>query len=258
MSLQLLTAAALFGFVPAPIEEIVLPEEPRAVVLSLTHLQPHQPKDREPNLVIRADGEFESDGGNFEAPRRVLGRVSQAEIRDLLRYIVIEQRLLRFDPVEVNKAIVAERKKRWKNEYPGEVTHTILRVQLGREVFTVTMDSLDFNVALYGRAIPELQQYMDVLHKLHETANRVYAGGPEGIAKALAAANEKLKAAHPTLKPLSAADFQHAHVDQADNRLIYFHRRGVSRGEYVQVEVQVPANGQMIVTVEASRPRPRF
>jgi len=254
MITMLAAALAALIYVPTPVPEIALPDNPQAVAISLTFIWPHEPMDRPPAIVIRADGQFESTGGVGNGPPRVTGRLAPDEVLNLLWYLAVEQRLREYDAEAVRAAVEAERRKRWERPAPpGETVQTVLCFRVGRETFELKVAALDFYTLNYGRAVPELQRLQDSTRRLQDVACRVHAGGDSGLTEALKLANERLKAQHPTVPALVVDDFQHAEMDEGGARVVYFHRRGVSRGEFVRAEVHVPVQGPASVVVEVSR-----
>ena len=96
-----------------------LPADPKAVVIQWRSEGGLAGEASGPDLTVRADGTV-TLGPRFGDGRAVEGRISEAELQDLLRFALDENAFFSFDPVQVARQLEDNAAARARSSPPGE------------------------------------------------------------------------------------------------------------------------------------------
>jgi hypothetical protein len=96
-----------------------LPADPKAVVIQWRSEGGLAGEASGPDLTVRADGTV-TLGPRFGDGRAVEGRISEAELQDLLRFALDENAFFSFDPVQVARQLEDNAAARARPGPPGE------------------------------------------------------------------------------------------------------------------------------------------
>lgn len=219
-----------------------LPEDPRAVVLSLDYRGGFGPPRRseEPYLEVRADG-------SLRVPDRTGGRdhrtaeLAKRELRDLIDFVVEEQRLLEFDAREARRAMAESA----GGEVPavmdaGEVVVAVrLRDRRGEARFEA--------LRLHARTFPgvdSLQRLAAVERRLRSLRCLVQLGGHQAVERLLERARSELSEEWPgEVPPLSSGDLDHVTENEDGSRTVRLERD--REDGVLRVTLRVSAQGEV-------------
>jgi hypothetical protein len=96
-----------------------LPADPKAVVIQWRSEGGHAGEASGPDLTLRADGTV-TLGPRFGHGRAVEGRITDAELQDLLRFALDDNAFFGFDPVEVTRQLEQSGAEGARSSPPGE------------------------------------------------------------------------------------------------------------------------------------------
>jgi RNA polymerase sigma factor (sigma-70 family) len=240
----------------APDQPVQIPEDPQTVVLQMdVRGGLHPAEGKEPLLTIRADGTavFGNPQGDS---RRLEMKLSRSELEDLLRFAVRQNEILACDTDKLDEAIRAEAARRGFPAGFRDAPTTTFRIRADGRDHEVHCAALSESLARQFADVPEVGRLRNLQQRLERLVTLMHAGGKEGVATSVKAANDQLRRQFPEAPPLTAADLQSAH-QQADGRTeLTFERRGVAADRdpfsFVYVRIDRPVQGEALITVRAS------
>ena len=115
----LLTALAAHAQEGAHAMTHQVPDDPKAVVIQWRSEGGLAGEASGPDLTVRADGTV-TVGPRFGHGHAVEGRITEAELQDLLRFALDENAFVAFDPVQVARQLEASGAARARSSPPGE------------------------------------------------------------------------------------------------------------------------------------------
>ncbi|MEX1096578.1 MAG: hypothetical protein WED34_11060 [Planctomycetales bacterium] len=231
-----------------------LPADPKAPVVVLDYKGGFTPpvKNDEPSLVIRADGTVVL-GDKFGMFAPAQGKLAPDELQDLLRFLLVEQKLAQFDDQSVRKAIAAATKPGQPLIAIADAATTELTIHADGKTVTISRYALDFEASQLPTVEP-LQQALAAQKRLERLRSEIYAGGNEAVAKYVALANAELKRQQPDFPPLSAEDMQNARRMANGELRLTFQRVEEpvdGRRRFTAAQIVAPAVGKPTVRVDA-------
>jgi hypothetical protein len=206
-------------------------------------------KDKEPHLVIRADGTV-TVGNPFGFGKRVQTRIPAAEVQALLRYAIREQQFFDFDAEKVKAAVADEMKKSGMGIAVGGGSTTVIRIKTAAKEHEGRYYAASAFANQY-KDLKALAQFVAVERRLSRAMYEATAGGPEEVGKLVQVVNERLKKEYPDAAPLTAADLQSARWQGEDTLVATFTRMGAQPNSFVTGTVTRPAKGEAKVFVKA-------
>jgi hypothetical protein len=248
------TAAALVAAAVGAAEEtaapkrIELPRDPKAVVISLDYRGGYTAprRNKAPYLSILADGTV-SRPDPFGLNKDQQSKITQAELQELLRYVVETQRFFQVDPKVLRKKLHAAE----GGVSIVDASATVLKVSIRGKSLEVEQYALRF-VARTHPQIDELKRLGAIEQRLGNLRAIVGAGGKKKAAEIVALANQHLKKRYPKAKPLTLGDLADAGERRDGTRFARLHRGAtLGRGPYVIVSVELPPKGEPRVAVQA-------
>lgn len=198
-------------FSAEPPKTYVLPNDPQAVVIELNYAGGFTPprKNNDPTMTIRTNGTV-TLGAPWGQRKRIETKIEQAELQELLRYLLDEQKLAGFDGNAVRAAVKAEQQKQGGLAFAVADAPTLeLKIHADGKQTAASYYALSMDVGRYP-AVKELAQLEAARKRLERLRNEIYAGGKKGVAKHLELANKQLKADHPQVPALVDGDLQMA------------------------------------------------
>ena len=149
--------------------------------------------------------------------KQVKGKLSEAELKEILNFVVVEHKLPKITTEEINQKIknsgvrpmVADAPTSQFNLNLNGTTHSV-------EVYAVAM------LATYFRNVDELKSILAIQEKLRVVYNKALAGKDAG--KVLAAVNQAQKEEAEGLPPFTLEQLDTAAVYQSGKRSFSFYR----------------------------------
>ena len=227
-------------------EKLVLPNDPDAVVLSLDFQGGYAPKrkNQAPYLEVRADGSLRVPDRSGGEPDLV-GKLSPKELKELLDFVIDEQRILDFDAERVQAAMRAAKGKALP--VVCDAADTVITVVLAGRRKEARLNALEY----YARACPkveELQRLAAISRRLRTIMCVVQLGGEKEVAKLLIHANAALAAKWPSAKPLVTRDLSSVMLARDGARTAWLQRRG--ENETLSATLRVSPEGEVEVELQ--------
>ncbi|MBY0524295.1 MAG: sigma-70 family RNA polymerase sigma factor [Gemmataceae bacterium] len=236
-------------------QPVTISEDPQAQVLSMDiRGGVLAAEGAEPYLTIRADGTAVFGNPHGDS-RRLEMKLTSAELQDLLRFAVRDNDFFRCDSDKIAAALKSEAARKGRPINFRDAPTTTLRIQANGREHEVRCQALTEGLARQFPEVKEVGQLRAIQHRLERLVTLIQAGGPEGVALAVAAANQQLATQFPDAPPFTAADLQSAQ-QRPDGRIdLVLERRGISEDKdpfsfvYARIE---RGGGEAKVTVRAS------
>lgn len=233
-----------------------LPKDPKAAVIVLEYQGGFTPPrtNNEPALTIQADGTVIL-GAPFGQRKRIEAKIDQNELQELLRYLLDDQQMAKFDSAKVKDAVRAEQQKKGGLAIAiADASTPYLLVNADGKEYEAKYYALGMMASQYP-AVKELARFEAARKRLEQFRSKVAIGGPKVVTKYLAMANEQLKADHPQVPALndehlqSAGEFVNGRVYVSFNR-----QEKLDDGDvrYTSVSINVPANDKPQVRANVS------
>ena len=238
-----------------------LPKDPKAVVISFDYkggFTP-RPKNTDPVLSILADGTILMPD-RFGFSKDVKGKMTQAELQDLLRFALEKNKFFSYDPKKVKaKMLAAEKGKPIPRV--ADAPSSVFEIRTADKTHKVSHYALGM-VGRFYQTVPELQQLYAIQQRLNYVMNETRIGGKAEVQKMLKLANAELKKMHPKAKPLTVEDFRSTSIRRDGTKSVTFYRYGKTADgkpdrTYVSVGIQIPAKGEPKVSVRARLTPPK-
>ncbi len=244
-----------------------LPKDPKAVVISLDFSGGYGPRrtNNQPTLSILANGTILMPNTHRNPNvKDIKSEMSQAELQQLLHFIIDEHHFLKYDNIKV---AAAKKKAMQPKKGPGGIisigpmvadaaTTVIYLHAEGKEI-----KASEYALSMYARGkfkeVKELQSLLAIQKRLQRIMNITHGGGIENINKMLKLANQELKNKYPKAKPLNINNFQYA-GPYKDGKLYMFnrHKPGTKQNPrantYTNVRIEAPAEGKPIIKVNTN------
>lgn len=235
------------------------PREDRAEVVVYDVLGGMRPRARqEPLMSIRADKSVVL-GNPSGSGKRIETRISDAELQDLLRFIVEQNRFFDFDAESVNAAIPKDAGGRENMFQIMDAPITVIRVQLRNR----QGEARFYALSAAARRHPEiaaLQRLSAVEKRLKTFMAWINVGGKQGAEAALKQVNARLRTEHPSIQTLSAADLDAAFVyPDGSTRAIFVRRKLNPHGELIEdivAQIHNPLEGDPEINLQLRQSRP--
>jgi len=226
--------------------EFELPRDPKAVVILLRYEGGFLAPTKVPPLEIRRDGTVRVAVGDTA----VEGKLTEEELRSLVRFAVVEHRFFGFDP----KAVAGE--IRQESEDPELIVEdaatTAITIAIEGRRATKSWHALGFAARRHPK-IAALQDLRAIERRLENVVQIVHAGGSDAAKELLALANAHLKREHEGVAALELTDLVRFHRGKKGDKDVLFEREEQER--VVRVSVHVPSEGAVQVSVDFARPR---
>jgi len=239
-TLALACALALAG------DPFELPRDPDAVVILLRYEGGFRAPTKVPPLEIRRDGTVRVAVGDTA----VEGKLTEEELKRLVRFMVVEHRFFGFDP----KAVAGEIRK--ESEDPELIVEdaatTAITIEIEGRRATKSWHALGFAARRHGK-IAALQDLRAIERRLQNVAQIVEAGGSDAAKELLALANAFLRREHAGVAAMELTDLVRFHRGKKGDQDVLFEREEGER--VVRVSVHVPNEGAAQVSVEFAPPR---
>lgn len=231
-----------------------LPKDPKAVVISFDYAGGFTPRRKNPAplLSILADGTVQMPD-RFGFSRDVTGKISQAELQELLRFAIEKNKFFSYDPKKVKaKMLAAEKGKRVPRI--ADAPSSVFEIHTADKSHKVSHYALGM-VGRFYQGVEELQQLYAIQQRLNRLMNETRVGGKAAAEKLLKLANAELKKQYPKVQPLTMANFQNAST-RRDKTSVTFSRYGKTADgkpdrTYVFVGIEVPEKGEPKVSIRA-------
>lgn len=224
----------------------VLPDDPKTPVIVLEYkggfTSPR--KSDEPSLQVLAGGGVILDDP-LGIRKRVETTIPPERVQELLRYALDEQKLDQFDPQKIREEIESKQGRGLRPRVADAPT-TEVRITADNRTIVASWYALDVDARRYPD-VPGLVGLSNLQRKLEALRREIYAGGQEGIQKALALVNEALKAKYPDVPPLEERDLQSAWQMASGETVITFYRRedlGGLHNRFTNAKVTYDAAGK--------------
>jgi hypothetical protein len=228
---------------------VVLPEDPKSVVLMWDYRRPElQRQTEEPQLQIRADGSIVARDP-YGSGQPVEAKLSQRQLQELLQFTVRNQSFFTLEQASLQEEILAEQRRRGLALDAAARPLTV--VHLCADGKAKELHCADLR--RFGDSSPQTRQLAAIEQRLEQLLSWTYAGGDAGVATALRSANDELRRQFPEAPLLQAADLQTA-VPKTDGSLeLTFERRqvGTEPFTFVYARLERPAQGEAKVIVKA-------
>ncbi|QDU96192.1 hypothetical protein [Lignipirellula cremea] len=257
MKLLLLTATlACFSWAttglaaePDAVKKHLLPENPKDSVITLDFQGGYGlPRSANtPTMSILADGTVLLPA-NYAGRKSLEGKLSAAELQELIAFIVDENQFFAYDETAVEKKLEAGGPRR---RIPDRST-TVIMVHVDGQQKTVRRTPVGLGG---GEPIVELQQFGAIRSRLNQVRSIVQMGGTDEVEKWVKVANEQLKQQYPDVAPLTMYDFRSGSERTPGNYSVSFMRilpaaPGVRTNEEVTtVSITTYANAAPVVSV---------
>jgi len=227
-------------------EGIELPRDPKAVVIRLEYKGGFRFPTKVPPLEIRRDGSVRI----AVADKAVEGKISEAELTELLRFAVVEHRFFEFDADDV----AAEIRKAAKDPdlIVEDAATTEITIATRDRRATKAWHALGF-AARQHREIAALQDLAAIERRLGNVVQIIQAGGTDAAKELLENANGHLQREHPVVALMKLTDLVRFTPWTNGGKDALFEREEQER--VVRVTVAVPPAGEPHVTVEFAPPR---
>ncbi len=206
-----------------------LPKDLKATIISLDFRGGYGPPrtNDDPTMSILADGTVLMPA-NYAHRKTFKGKLTQAELQDLLHFIIGTNQFFRYDSKAVQEKIRAE-KQRLRAAGRGFVGRI---VDAATAVIRVTASGKTNEVSYYPsgideRAIKELRQRQAIQKRLQQVMSIVQLGGNKEVAKWLKLANRELKAQFPGVKPLQPEHLISGSERTDGSKYVNFSRRKI-------------------------------
>lgn len=204
---------------PAIVKGYALPKDKDAAVVTFDVRggSPFLRINHEPTLTVLADGRVRVPAC-YPGQKSFEGQLTQAELQELLEFILGKQKFFEYDPKKVEAKLAA--KFRAAAPVVGGAVRYV-RVQTEGKTHEATLSGPGCDM---HRDIEELQQLSAVTFRLEKLRFFVMLGGTPKMKEYLEKANEKLKATHPTAAPLDLTHVKSAVYRDDGSRAIDFRR----------------------------------
>jgi hypothetical protein len=186
-----------------------LPDKPGDILISLDfHGGRILAEKNEPHLVLMPDGTvfLGSSAGYCQSDNF---KITQAEIQELLEFIIDENQFFTLDPLTIKNSVMSSAQSSGRNFSVADAPVTVIRVRADGKDHTVEYYALDF-VAQRFPDIENLQQFIAVQRRLQHLASLLQAGGEKALNAYLKTANTLVKQKWPHGPSLEIADLQYA------------------------------------------------
>lgn len=226
-------------------KEHTLPKDKQAAVITLDYkggFTPPRSSDK-PALTILADGTVKMPA-RFQGQKSYDGKITQAELQELLDFAIDGQKFFEYDPKKVAEKKLAQ----GPQIQVADAATTVIRIQADGQDKEFSHYALGF-----GTDIDELKRLAVVQQRLQRLMATIQIGGNEKVQEFLKRANEKLKEKHPGAAPLTTENFQSAHEGPENSKFVQFVRQvNDAEGKQVNftaVSFNEQANGKSDVQV---------
>jgi hypothetical protein len=232
-----------------------LPKNPKAVVISFDYAGGFRPrrKNKSPMLSILADGTVQMPD-RFGASKDVNGKISQAELQDLLRFAIEEKKFFEYDAENV-KDKIKESEKGKRVPRIADAPSSVFEIRTAERNHKVSHYALGM-VGQFYKDVNELQQLYAIQQRLNRLMNETRLGGKAELKKMIKLANAELKKKFPTAQPLTVDDFRGVSIRRDGTKTVSFYRYGKGKDgkpnrTYVGVGIQIPEKGDPKVSIRA-------
>lgn len=235
-----------------------LPEDGKTAVIELDYkggFTPPRKKD-DPALSILADGTVLMPD-RYGMSKDVTGKLSQRELQELLRFVILDQQFAKIDPAALKLAVQEEQKKRGGFAIQiADAPNTWVRVSVKGHEHEAQYYALGM-AANQNPTVDGLQDFHAIEKRLQNVMNIVRGGGREQIARILKLANAELQKQHPDAAPLTMEHLRSAYVGPDGTRRysLGWNAQGMpgvpAAATYVNASVNVPEKGDPEVTIRA-------
>lgn len=206
----------------------------------------------EPLLSIRADNRVVL-GNPSGLGSRIEARISDAELQDLLRFIVEQNRFFDFDAEAVKVEMLNDGRGRGAVFQVMDGPLTVIRVQLRDRQGEARFYALAAAARLHP-GIEALQRLSATEKRLKTFMAWINVGGKQGAEVALKRVNERLHIEHPSIQALSTADLDSAFVYADGGRRAIFVRRRLDKNgkllENVVAQIHLPRQGEAEINLQ--------
>jgi hypothetical protein len=209
-----------------------------------------------PHLTVLADGRIIAVETRA-ADSTMESRLSPAELQDLLRFAINEQRFFGIDGAAVKRKMDAEDARCGVSLGVDDAATTRIRIATAAGSHEASIYALG-TYALYHSNIPELGQLRAIERRLSRILEEARAGGKQWVSGGVELANGFLRQRHPELPLLTAADFQNVMLYEASKRKTLYFLQNRPGGISTDVSVDYRDGQDARVTVEVTpTPPPR-
>jgi len=235
-----------------------LPTDPKATVISLNYRGGFGPPriDDSPTLSILADGTVVMPATHENRPA-LKEKISQAQLQELLKFMIDEQKIFQVTQESIAKQIQKERDA-MAAQAGGLVAIARIADAATVEIY-VQADGKEHEVSHYPSGMNEskidhLVRFNAVRQHLQKFMSMTQLGGEQAVAKWLSQINQELKAQFPKVKPFTMDDFQSG-GKSADGRIYVSFNRSTRNEDnhitkYTNGQINKPAGGEAKVSVQ--------
>ncbi|MHC4550634.1 MAG: hypothetical protein ACYTEZ_17880 [Planctomycetota bacterium] len=223
-----------------------LPKEPKAVVVTYDEKGGFGPAraDPAPWLTILRDGTVKV-ADRTGATTGTEGKLAQDDLKDLLRYLIKDCRLLEVDVAAVRKKLEqASKAAGMITPVVVDASTSVITIRRGESRKVIEFYALGFLAGQFPK-IAELQRMDAARKRLYLLILVTQIGGKEKAVKILRLVNERLAKAHPAAKPLRLEDLTHANRSQDGTLTAGFYR---SEGK-ILASIAIAKKGEPKVTI---------
>ena len=230
---------------------IPLPKDPNVVVIEFDHSGGFTlpPMNNKPALTITAGGTA-TVNNRFTGESATL-KFTPAQVQELLKFIVTDNKFFEFDTAKVEKAIEEENQKNGPVPMIADAPNTDLMIKTADKEHKVSYYALGMAASQYETVEP-IRQYHAIERRMNQAQSLVWAGGPAAVEGFLKLANAELKAKHPDAAPLTMADLEYAR--RQDNTLTTtFRRTNKAKKTFVYASVVQSDTGEPKVVLQVNK-----
>jgi hypothetical protein len=237
-----LSACAPASAVEPAGESFGLPAAPRAAVIELV-FEDRAASREAPFLRIDADGAVHVPDPSERAQPRFSGRLSQPELQQLLRELLVTHDIANLHTGDLERALATHAKQAgldWR--IPG-ADATLLRITLADRVHEVRCGAVSLLCERFPRLAP-LQKLGAAQRRLENVAAVAQVGGTSAARRLAALATRELESRTPDSPQVTALDLSYVRTSRDGLRYVQFEvRGGRDRSQRVTVSV-VEAPGE--------------